>query len=479
MSGIASKPVTPLIINGESVVTDIKFEVIAPATGDLSGYCAGASVDDAQRAVDMAQAAFPAWAKTQAYDRRDILLRAAEIMDSRKEELIAYQREETGAGRPFCEHTFNLGVSFIKDFAGRISTIEGIVPNVTRQGEGAMVYKEPYGVVLSIAPWNAPFILGTRAVALPLAAGNTVVLKGSELSPKCFWALGDIFRQAGLPAGCLNVIYHQVADAAAVTNSLIAHPAVRKVNFTGSTMVGSIIASTAGKYIKPVLLELGGKASAIVLDDAELDKAAMNCAVGSFMHSGQICMSTERIVVQRGIADEFKIKLAETAEKLFGKQAPALCLVNAAAVAKNKRLVSDAVSRGANVLFGDANANEALSTNMRPVIVADVSKEMDLYATESFGPTVSLMVVDTEEEAVALANDTEYGLTAAVFTANLFRGLRVAKQIESGAVHINALTVHDEPVLPHGGWKSSGFGRFGGVGGYDEFLQTKTVTWTE
>ncbi|KAJ5934374.1 hypothetical protein N7466_003921 [Penicillium verhagenii] len=479
MSDISPKSVTPLIINGESVVTDIKFEVHAPATGALSGYCAGVSVEDAQRAVDTAQAAFPAWSKTQAYDRRDILLRAADIMASRKEELIAYQQEETGAGRPFSEHTFNMGVSFIKDFAARISTIEGIVPNVTRPGEGAMVYKEPYGVILSIAPWNAPFILGTRAVALPLAAGNTVVLKGSELSPKCFWAIGDIFRQAGLPAGCLNVIYHQVADAAAVTNALIAHPAVRKVNFTGSTMVGSIIASTAGKYIKPVLLELGGKASAIVLDDADLDKAAMKCAIGSFMHSGQICMSTERIVVQRSIADEFKTKLAATAEKIFGKEAPALGLVNAAAVAKNKRLVSDAVARGANILFGDASANESSATSMRPIIVADVKKEMDMYATESFGPTVSLMVVDTEDEAIAQANDTEYGLTSAVFTNNLFRGLRVAKQIESGAVHINSLTVHDEPVLPHGGWKSSGFGRFGGVAGYDEFLQTKTVTWTE
>ncbi|KAJ5654415.1 hypothetical protein N7490_001418 [Penicillium lividum] len=477
MSDLGSK-VTPLIINGESVVTDIKFEVHAPATGELSGFCAGASVDDARRAVDTAQAAFPAWSKVQAYDRRDLLFRAAEIMVSRKEELIAYQCEETGAGRPFVEQTFNMGVNFIKDFAARIPTIEGIVPNVTRPGEGAMVFKEPYGVILSIAPWNAPFILGIRAVALPLAAGNTVVLKGSELSPKCFWALGDIFRQAGLPAGCMNVIYHQAADAAAVTNALIAHPAVRKVNFTGSTMVGSIIASTAGKYIKPVLLELGGKASAIVLDDADLDKAAFNCALGSFLHSGQICMSTERIVVQRGIADEFKTKLAAAAEMLFGKEAPALCLVNSAAVTKNKRLVSDAVSRGATLLFGDANANET-STTMRPIIVADVNKEMEMYATESFGPTVSLMVVDTEEDAVALANDTEYGLTSAVFTSNLFRGLRVAKQIESGAVHINALTVHDEPVLPHGGWKSSGFGRFGGIAGYDEFLQTKTVTWHE
>lgn len=164
----------------------------------------------------------------------------------------------------------------------------------------------------------------------------------------------------------------------------------------------------------------------------EICLLVLDRAITNERQSGQICMSTERIVVQRGIADEFKVKLAESAEKLFGKQAPALVLVNAAAVTKNKRLVSDAVSRGANVLFGDANANEANNTSMRPVIVADVKKEMDLYATESFGPTVSLMVVDTEEDAIALANDTEYGLTAAVFTGNLFRGLRVAKQIESG-----------------------------------------------
>ncbi|KAJ5773498.1 hypothetical protein N7457_008394 [Penicillium paradoxum] len=471
--------VTPLIIDNESIETDIKFEVYAPATGEVHGYCAGVSVEEANRAVDSAQAAFPAWKKTTAYERRDILMKAAEIMDSRKEELIQYQREETGAGRPFSEHTFNLGVAFIKDFAARISTIEGVVPNVTREGEGAIVYKEPYGVILSIAPWNAPFILGTRAVALPLAAGNTVVLKGSELSPKCFWALGDIFRQAGLPAGCLNVIFHKPSDAPAVTNALIAHQAVRKVNFTGSTMVGSIIASTAGKHIKPVLLELGGKASAVVLDDADLDKAAMNCALGSFMHSGQICMSTERIVVQRAIADEFRQKLVQTAEKLFGKDAPALVLVNAAAAAKNKKLVADAVSRGAKLLFGDANANESVNTAMRPIVVDGVTKEMDMYATESFGPTVSLFVVDTEDEAITLANDTEYGLTAAVFTNNLFRGLRVAKQIDSGAVHINSMTVHDEAILPHGGWKSSGFGRFGGISGYNEFLQTKTVTWHE
>ncbi|PYI36445.1 vanillin dehydrogenase [Aspergillus indologenus CBS 114.80] len=469
--------IIPLIVNNESVITDVAFDVKNPTTGEVIDRCAGASVDDANRAVAAAKAAFPAWSQTKPSDRRDILNKAADIMLSRKEELIRYQMESTGAGRMFVEKTFMLGVGFLKDFAALIPSVEGAVPSVN--GESAMVIKQPYGVVLGIAPWNAPYILGVRAVALPLAAGNTTILKGSELAPKCFWAIGDIFREAGLPAGCVNVVFHQTSDAAAVTTALIAHPAVRKINFTGSTVVGSIIASTAGKYVKPVLLELGGKASAIVLDDANLEKAAMCCAMGAFLHSGQICMSTERIVVQRSVADRFKQLVAEASEKVFGKHVPPLGLVNSAAVKKNKGLVEDALSKGANLVYGQAQGIDSNSNSMRPVIVGDVTKNMDLYATESFGPTVSLLVVDTEADAVALANDTEYGLTSAVFTSNLFRGLRVAKQIEAGAVHINSLTVHDEPVLPHGGWKSSGYGRFGGVGGYDEWLQTKTVTWVE
>ncbi|KAE8318973.1 Aldehyde/histidinol dehydrogenase [Aspergillus transmontanensis] len=478
-NGTDSKGVIPLIINNESLVTETVFDVHNPATGEVIDRCASASIDDVNRAVEAAKAAFPAWSKTKPYDRRDILMRAADIMLSRREELIKYQMEETGAGRMFVEKTFELGAGFIKDFAARIPSIEGSVPSVSEEGECAMVFKEPYGVVLGIAPWNAPYILGTRSIALPLAAGNTAILKGSELSPKCFWAIGDVFREAGLPAGCLNVVYHRPSDAAPVTTALIAHPAVRKISFTGSTQVGSIIASTAGKYVKPVVLELGGKASAIVLDDANLERAAMCCSLGAFMHSGQICMSTERIIVQQSIADRFRTMLADASERVFGKHTPAPVLVASAAVKKNKHLVSDALSKGAELVYGERNASEESGNSLRPVIVGNVTKDMDLYSAESFGPTVSLMVVDTEEDAVALANDTEYGLTSAVFTDNLFRGLRVAKQIESGAVHINSLTVHDEPVLPHGGWKSSGYGRFGGPAAYDEWLQTKTVTWVQ
>ncbi|RAO74212.1 uncharacterized protein BHQ10_010224 [Talaromyces amestolkiae] len=413
----------PLIINNELVITENLFEVRNPATGKLISQCAGASVNEANLAVTSAKAAFLGWKTINPYKRRAILSRAADVMLSRKEELIQYQMEETGAARMFVEMTFHTGVEFVRDFAAMIPSIEGRVPTVSVKDEKAMVLKQPYGVILGIAPWNAPYILGIRAVALPLAAGNTVILKGSELSPKCFWALGDVFREAGLPAGCLNVIYHQPSEAVAVTNALIAHPDVRKISFTGSTNVGAIIASAAGRYIKPVLLELG--------------------------------------------------------EKLFGKKMDAPVLVNASAVNKNRDLVHDALSKGADIVYGNPEVNESSANGLRPVVVGNITKEMNVYHTESFGPTVSLFVVDNEDEAIQLANDTEYGLTSAVFTTNLFSGLRVADRIESGAVHINSLTVHDESTLPHGGWKSSGFGRFGGISGYDEWLQTKTVTWME
>ncbi|THC87295.1 hypothetical protein EYZ11_013259 [Aspergillus tanneri] len=416
-----SRAIIPLMVNNKPVTTETTFQIHNPANGEVIEHCSSASIDNANHAVEAAKAAFPAWSKKKPYDRRDILFKAANIMLLRKEELIRYQMEETGAGRLFVEKTLSMGISFIKDFAARIPSIEGTVPAVSEDGECAMVFKEPYGVILGIAPWNAPYILGTRSIALPLAAGNTVVLKGSELSPKCFWVLADIFREAGLPAGCLNVIYHRPSDAAAVTTALIANPAVRKISFTGSTTIGSIVASTAGKYVKPVLLELGGKASAIVLDDANLDKAAMCCALGAFMH-----------VVQRSIAEKFCQLLTDATEKVFGTHVAAPVLVASAAVKKNKDLVTDALSKGADVVFGDANASDEGSNSMRPLIIGNVTKDMDLYSTESFGPTVSLIVVDDEEEAIALANDTEYGLSSAVFTDSLFRGLKVAKQIESG-----------------------------------------------
>lgn len=311
----------------------------------------------------------------------------------------------------------------------------------------------------------------------PLAAGNTVVLKGSELSPRTMWAIGSCFQEAGLADGVLNIIFIDRSAAAAVTTSLIQNPHVRKINFTGSTVVGRIVAKIAGEELKPVVLELGGKAPAIVWEDADLDFAADQCVLGAFLNAGQVCMATEKILVHRNIKEEFEKKLAASVEKIFSSERDALTLIASAPVEKNKSLVKDSVSKGASILHGDPNVEEASKTRLRPIIIKDVSKDMDIYKTESFGPTVSLLPIETEEEAIELANDTEYGLSASVFTEDLRRGLRIAREIESGAVHINNMTIHDESALPHGGIKSSGYGRFNATFGLSEWVKSKTITF--
>jgi acyl-CoA reductase-like NAD-dependent aldehyde dehydrogenase len=296
---------------------------------------------------------------------------------------------------------------------------------------------------------NAPYVLGMRSVLYPLAAGNTCVFKGSEFCPRTWWALGSVLTEAGLPAGALNVLVHRPEDAAQITTALIEHRAIKKINFTGSTngkwyiyemhmrhtltlsAVGRIISSQAGKNLKPVLMELGGKASAIVLDDADLKTAATQCALGAFLHSGQICMSSERILVHEDIKAEFIEAFKGAVEGIFGGDKPAPVLVASAGVDRNKHLISQAVSAGAKIVHGDHEEDHG-STKMRPVIVDGVTKDMDLFYTESFGPSVSIIEVSSDEEAIEIANDTDYGLSGAVFTKDLGRGLRIAKQIESG-----------------------------------------------
>ncbi|KAJ6099702.1 hypothetical protein N7467_001237 [Penicillium canescens] len=468
----------PLIIGNKDITTITTFDVNNPGKGYVEHKSSAALVQDARLAIESAEKAFPAWSITKPAVRRDILSKTAGIFLARKDEFIGYMVEETGSQPEFAEFILMLGVNLLKDVAGKVSGIEATSPALVQEGMGALVYKQPYGVVLGIAPWNAPYILGTRAVALPLAAGNSTVLKGSELSPKCFWAIGDAFRQAGLPDGCLNVIYSRPTDAPEVTTALIAHPAVKKLSFTGSTVTGRKVAHLAAEYIKPVILELGGKAPTVVLEDADLEKAALGATLGSFIHAGQVCMCTERIIVHRSIADKFREALKASVNNVFGGPSTQLVTINPAAITKNKELVQDVISKGGKVFIGDLDTQAASDTSMGVVVVEGVTTEMDIYKTESFGPTVSLFVVDSDEEAIKLANDTEYGLSASVFTESLARGLKVAKQIESGAVHINSMTVHDEASLPHGGVKSSGFGRFG-TNMLDEFLWTKSVTWME
>ena len=471
----------PLWLDGKEVKLSSTFDVVSPLDHKTLYKSSAADEEDALKAIASAEKAFKSWSQTKPSTRRDIFLRAADEFKKRRDELQHYSQTETGAAESMFAFEHNLAYEACKGVAGLLQVAStSSMPVVAEEGSSAMLIKEPFGVVLGIAPWNAPYVLGLRACLQPLAMGNTVILKGPEAAPATYWALASILHAAGLPAGCLNTIYHRPADAAKVTQTLITHPAIKKINFTGSTAVGSIIASLAGKNLKPTVMELGGKAPSIVCEDANIQTAALQCALGAFLHAGQICMATERILVNSKIADEFRTALKGTVEQVFGEQGMGVPqLVTSAPVEKNKKLLEDALSKGAKTVYGDASHNEESKTRMRPVIIENVKPGMDIYYTESFGPTVSLIIVNSDEEAIEIANDTEYGLSSAVFTEDLRIGLKIAKQIESGAVHINSMTVHDEAALPHGGVKRSGFGRFNGLPGLDEWVRSKVITWKD
>jgi acyl-CoA reductase-like NAD-dependent aldehyde dehydrogenase len=337
--------------------------------------------------------------------------------------------------------------------------------------------RAPVGVVVGIAPWNAPVILGTRAVAAPLAYGNTVVLKASEECPRTHAAIIGALNDAGLPAGVVNLVTNDKAEAAEVVEALIAHRAVRRINFTGSTGVGRIIAAKAAEHLKRTLLELGGKAPFVVLEDADVEEAAAAANFGAFMNSGQICMSTERIVVDSSVADSLGAKLAERASALTvgDPRDPGTMIgpvITPGARDRIVELIDDAREKGARVLCG-GSADGSLIT---PTVLADVTPEMRIYAEESFGPVVTMVTVDGDEEAVRVANDTDYGLSAAVFSRDVPRAMGVAERIESGICHVNGATVHDEPQMPFGGVKASGWGRFGGEAALDEFTELRWMT---
>jgi benzaldehyde dehydrogenase (NAD) len=343
-----------------------------------------------------------------------------------------------------------------------------------------MAVRQPAGVVVGIAPWNAPVILGTRAVATPIAYGNTVVLKASEICPRTHAAIARVLTDAGLPDGVINLITNDTADAADVVDELIAHPAVRRINFTGSTGVGRIIAEKAGRHLKRVLLELGGKAPMVVLADADLERAAAAASFGAFFHQGQICMSTERIVVDRAVAQPFAERLAEKATALpVGDPRDSATaigpLINASALERVSGLVADAREHGAQILAG----GEADGPCFPPTVIAGVTPEMRVYGEESFGPLLAVIEVDGPDEAVTVANDTEYGLSSAIFSENVAAALELAQRIQSGICHVNDATVHDEPQMPFGGVKASGWGRFGGRAALEEFTELRWITVQE
>ncbi|WP_066553489.1 aldehyde dehydrogenase [Croceicoccus bisphenolivorans] len=446
-------------------------------TGDVATRVEGADKNDARRACDVAAAAFPAWAALGPNARRLLLLKAADEMAARSEDFVATMMAEIGATRAWAGFNVHLAVGMLREAAALTTQVRGETMPSDRAGCFAMSVRKPVGVVLGIAPWNGPLILGTRAVAAPLACGNTVILKGSEVSPGTHAMIGEVFRDAGFPEGVVNVVLNAPADAAEVVAEMIAHPSVRRINFTGSTHTGRIIARLCAEQLKPVVLELGGKAPLIVFDDADLDEAAAAAAFGAFMNSGQICMSTERLIVHEAVAEAFAAKLQAKAQSLKAADprsgaAPLGPLIDPKAAESVAALVADAVAKGAK-LHGDNAHDRAI---MSAGFVSGVTPEMRLYHEESFGPVTAMMTFTDEAEAVRIANDTEFGLTAAVFTQNISRGLRVADQLDTGMCHVNGPTVHDEAHMPFGGVKSSGYGRFGGAAGIAEFTELRWIT---
>ncbi len=447
-----------------------------PVTGEVATQAPAASVADALRAVAAAHAAFPAWAATAPGERRAVLNKAADKLDAMTPEIIAGGIAETGATGPWLGFNCMFGANILREAAAMITQITGDVIPSNKPGCLSMAVRRPVGVCLGIAPWNAPVILGVRAVAMAIACGNTVVLKASELSPFIHRAIGDALTEAGLPDGVINVITNAPEDAGEIVAAMIAAPEVKHVNFTGSTRVGRIIAMKAAEHLKPTLLELGGKAPLVILDDADLEGAVNAAAFGAFMNQGQICMSTERIIVHEGIADAFVAALAAKADALpYGNPRDKVvlgALITPEAAEKMDRIISDATAKGGKVIAGGQRDGSVVAATL----IDNVSDDMTIYQEESFGPVKPIIRVANDEEAVRVANDTEYGLSAAVFSHDISRAMAVAERIESGICHINGPTVSDEAQMPFGGVKNSGYGRFGGKAALDAFTLTRWIT---
>lgn len=468
-----------LLIGGESrpaLDTNNTFERKDPVTGEVASIAVAATVADALSAVDAAAAAFPAWSKTGPSERRMLLNKAADALEAKTDAIIGLMIAETGATGPWAGFNCMLAASVLREAAALTSQITGEVIPANKPGTLSMAQRKPLGVCLGIAPWNAPVILGVRAVAMAIACGNTAILKASELCPATHIAIGQAFHDAGFPAGVINVITNAPKDAASIVSALIAAPAVRHVNFTGSSAVGRIIAGEAAKSLTPVLLELGGKAPMVVLNDADLEGAVNGAAFGAFMNQGQICMSTERFIVEDGIADRFVAALAiKTASLPAGNPRDNVVLgsmVTLQAAEKMDALIADATSKGAVIAAGGSREGTIHSATLLDHVTAD----MRIYEEESFGPVKSIIRVQDAEAAIKIANDTQYGLAASVYSNDIQTALSVADQIESGICHINGPTVGDEAQMPFGGVKDSGYGRFGGKSGIDAFTSVRWVT---
>ncbi len=450
-------------------------EVREPATGRHLLTLPQATPRDVAAAAAAAAAAQPAWAETSYAERAAVLQRAAVIFEAHREELGTWTQRETGAAYGKMHHEQNFAIAELQAAAAMPWQPYGsLVPTVS-PGRLSMVRRVPLGVVGAITPWNSPSVLGMRVVAPALALGNAVVLKPDPQTPVCGGAMFEaVFREAGLPDGLLQV----VVGGAETGEAIVADRHVDAVSFTGSTAAGRRVGELAGRLLKKVSLELGGNNAFVVLDDADLEAAASAGAYASFQFQGQVCFATGRHIVHRSLAQRYIDLLAEKAARLrtgdpYREDVDLGPIVNEKQLARVDGIVRRSIEQGSRLVVG--GTHEGLF--YRPTVLAEVTRSVPAWTEETFGPVAPVVAFDTDDEALELANDSEYGLTGAVYTRSVSRGLALAQRIRSGMVHVNDQTVNDEAVVPFGGMGISGNGgRFGGQANWDEFTQWQWVT---
>ncbi|WP_417560485.1 aldehyde dehydrogenase family protein [Marinomonas sp.] len=451
------------------------FERLDPSTNLVATRAASGRAEDAEHMAAIAAASFSKWSNTDVSERAKILRRAKQLMQKYKDRFAQLMLKEIGAVSNWVD--FNIKVAEEAIEAAVVLALKHPSSNINNEISDSYTIRQPVGVCLAIAPWNAPIALAMRAVVFPLAFGNSVILKASELSPATHSLIAEIFDEAGVPKGVISVMTNATEHSEEVITSLIANPSIRRVNFTGSTRIGKIIASIAAQHLKRCLLELGGKSPLIVLKDADLQLAAKEAVYGAFLNQGQICIATDRIILEQTIADEFihiiKTMLTDLVAGDPRQEGTKLGPVASPTIASRlSALIEDALDKGASLISGGHRRGQFIDATL----LDHITPMMRIYSEECFGPIAGIYRVDSPEEAITVANNCEYGLASAIFTRDLTLARSLANKLESGMCHINSTTAKDDPAMPFGGLKSSGYGRFGSDACVDEFTEIRWIT---
>ena len=456
------------------------FESRNPATGEVLGVVADGDGTDARAAVDAARAAFPAWSKLTAYQRSNHLYEAWKAMNEHREDLARLMTTEQGKPLRMARNEVGYAADFLLWFAEEAKRVYGGTIPSSRADQRFLTMYQPVGVAAAITPWNYPISMLTRKIAPALAAGCTIVVKPAEQTPLCAVETFKVLEAAGLPNGVVNLVTAQ--DPLPVAQELLSNPAVRKITFTGSTEVGKQIARAAADQLKRVSLELGGHAPFIVFPDADPVHAARGAALVKFLNTGQACICPNRLFVHASVADRFVTELAARVEKLVSGNGledgvTAGPLIDEAAMDKMEAQVSDARQKGAAVAAGGhrlTGAGYDEGTFYAPTVLTDVTPDMRIYREETFGPIAPVVIFEDEEDVIAMANDTTYGLASYLYTQDLRRALTVAERLDYGIIGINDINPTSAAV-PFGGIKESGVGREGAHEGILEYLDLKVV----